>query len=141
MGFVSTEGNGAIRFDEIVRHWVSGDQVHFTTKRGETFRTTQHKWDLAYYRETQHLIPAAAGTFYLEWAEQEDGSYRWDKSVVLAWGLGIEGYLVPIGTDGIDERSRPVLHPSGLVTKGLEGEWMSFEDFARWDREYGVSKR
>lgn len=140
MGFVSTEGKGDVKFDEIVRHWFQADMVYFTTKDGETYKTTKHKWDLAYFRETTSVIPAQPNTFYLEWSEQEDGSYAWDRAVVLAWALGLDGYLVPIGADGIDEASRAVLHPSGLVSRGLEGEWPSFEAFTAWAKVYGDSK-
>jgi hypothetical protein len=140
MGFVTTDGSGAVKFDEIVRHWVQADLIYFTTKRGETFKATKQNWDLAYFRETTSVVPAQPSTYFLEWSEQEDGSYSWQRAVVLAWGLGFDGYLVPIGADGIDEMSRAVLHPSGLVTKGLQGEWGSFEEFTAWAKEYGDSK-
>ncbi|WAC61474.1 hypothetical protein [Brevundimonas sp. SL130] len=130
MGFVTTEGRGAVRFDEIVRHWAQGDMVHFTNKAGDDFTATAKAWSLCYTRELISVIPAQPGTYQLEWCEQDDdGTMGWDQMPVLAWGIGLDGYAMSIGGDGIDEYSRAVLHPSGQVTKGTLGSWPSFEAF------------
>ena len=128
MGFIATDGGqGGIRFEEVTRHWAQGDFVHFTTKRGEDFKATAAAWQRAFARELVGVVPAQPGTYQLEWAEQDDeGNRGWDQMPVIAWGIGLDGFAVSIGGDGIDEFNRAVLHPTGQVTKGTVGSWPSF---------------
>lgn len=130
MGFISTESKGAVKFSEVTRHWADGEFVYFEAGGETPFKATEKAWQLAFSRELVAVIPAQPGTYQLEWGEMDDqGTLGWSQMPVIAWGIGLDGYAVSIGGDGIDDYGRAVLHPSGQVTKGLMGSWTSFQEF------------
>lgn len=129
MGFVGLKHGGEVRFDDVVRVHASRDAYFLETKTQGRLETTSEMWAAAFDREFVSIIPAQPGTAFLTPVTEEDGSTIWDEDVVLAWGLRLDGYVTAIGTDGVDEMDRAILHPSGKVSRALVGDWGSKESY------------
>ena len=78
------------------------------------------------------VLPAESGTVYLTPVTENDGSPKWLCDPVLGWGVRGDGYVIPIGHDGLDQLQRAVRLPSGKVTRGPDGNWPDEDAYMTW---------